>query len=190
MISAPNMAGRLGGLQIDNSFNSPVTIGNYITNCSYMFFRCMQFNQPITIPSSVTNCSEMFSGSTYFNQPVTIGSSVTDCSCMFYSTPFFDQSVTIPSSVTDCSYMFYKCNSLSKDINIKGTAYRSLNISRMLGEKNNSKRINVRFNSVLNNRFNVTNSYSLVGSSITWTAMTNGFYNATYNIYCYYNYAG
>ena len=126
-----------------------------------------------------------------FNGTVSIGNKVTNCSHMFYYCTNFNQPITIPSSVTNCSYMFYKCTSLSSDINIKGTAYRSLNIYSMLSGKNNSKRINVRFNSVLNNIFNVsTAGYTLVSSIINWTTMTNGFYNTVYNVYCYYNYAG
>lgn len=195
----------------NTTFNQPVTIGNRITSCAYMFNRCTNFNQPVTIPSSVTNCYDMFSDCTSFNQPITIPSSVTSCGSMFSNCTSFNQPVTIPSSVTsglifykctnfnspvsfDSSFssmnVFYNCSNMGSNIYFRGTTHANKYV--LFGYMQaNAIRKNIHFNSALNADFN-GDSYknSIVGADITWTAMTNGFYNAAYNIYCYYNYTG
>lgn len=198
----------------NRTLNSSVTIGNKVTNCANMFWSCTNFNQPITIPSSVTDCSGMFMASG-FNQPITIPSSVTDCSNMFAYIFDFNKSVTISNGVRGCANMFRNCyrsgtipSSLTipetvtdisnmftyagtmNDIYIKGKAYRWIGTTAFVQRYSTTTRLNIHFNSSLNNRFNITAAYSIVGAAVTWTAMTNGFYNATKNIYCYYNYAG
>ena len=39
----------------------------------------------------------------------------------------------------------------------------------------------------MSSKFNITNSNSVIGTSITWASMTNGFYNTHHNIYVYTN---
>ena len=124
-----------------------------------------------------------------FNQPVTIGNKITTCASMFAHCTSFNQPIIIPNSVIHCSHMFDYCTNFSNSIYFK-TKNTSLDVTFLLSNCNNSKRKNIFFNSVLNSKFNNTAAYfSIVGrDSITWTPMTNGFYNTAFNIYCYYNY--
>lgn len=171
----------------DSSFNGNVIIGNNVWDCSGLFYNCSNFNQPIDIPNSIRNCTSMCMSCKNFNMPVNISQNVEECSMMFWLSSF-NQDIVIPKSVNNIAYML-NTPSYGKNVYIQGNEYRSLNISYMFS-KNNVLRKNIFFNQALNNIFNITNSYSLVGTSITWTSMTNGFYNADYNIYCYYNYSG
>lgn len=173
------------------NFNQPVTIPDGVTDLSGMFAACAIFNQPIVIPNSVTSCVKMFSSCDDFNQPITIPNSVTNCRNMFYGCNNFSQSMTVPDSVTDCYRMFVDCENFSKNIYFKGNKYREVNVVQCVMRYYNYYRVNIFFNSVFNNKFNANrSSNSIAGDDVTWTTMTNGFYNDTYNIYCYYNYAG
>lgn len=248
------------GWIVNNSlFNSSVTIGNNVTNCSDMFNNCSRFNQPITIPANVTYVDKMFYKCSNFNQPITIPNNVTSCTQMFdkcvnfnssviindtggksahYDSMFsgcskFNQSITFPNAYVYFNSIFYNCNNFNKQIifpyhttsmvlvfgecksfnSIVYVPWETSNIYSMLsgctnfGNKvyinstrikdafglfrgcNNSKRKEIYFHHSLNNIFNISNSSSIVGKSISWSSMTNGFYNITYNIYCYNNYS-
>ena len=144
--------------------NESVTIGNNVTNCAYMFANCDNFNQQVTIPDNVTDCTFMFRSCSKFNQPI-----------------------TIPSSVTSCENMFRNCPNMSSNIYINNKV--GIDVSYMLRSYNTQKRINVFCNNIAT--LNKTASgESLTGTDITWTSTTNGYYNATYNIYIYNNYGG
>ena len=172
-------------------FNQPVTIPDSVIDCYRMFYACANFNQPITIPNNVTNCDEMFYSCRNLNQPVTIPDGATNCNCyrMFFQCYNFNQPVIISSGVASCYEMLQACNNFGSNIYIKRTNADSFTATGMLFGKNNQRRVNIHFNSALNNYFNKSTSVSIVEASITWTAMTNGFYNAAYNIYCYNNYS-
>lgn len=146
------------------AFNSPVIIGNNIKNCYAMFYSCSSFNQNIIIPNSVNDCTMMFKECTSLNQ-----------------------SITIPDSVDNCVQMFYNCCNLESNIYFNGNVYRELNLTYAF-MSTQSHRINIFFNIALNNVFN--SARIAVYTIPTWTTMTNGFYNTTYNLYCYYNYSG
>ena len=61
----------------------------------------------------------------------------------------------------------------------------------MLSYMNTQKRKNIHFNSALQDIFyNNGSGFGITGTATTWTNMTNGFYNAAVNIYCYNNYRG
>lgn len=170
-----------------NNFNHLIEIPNSVKDCSFMFFGCSNFNQPINISNNVEDCSSMFFGCSNFNQPVNIPNKVTTCYMMFeYSG--FNHDINISKSVNNIAYMLYS-NYFNKNIYIQGNEFRNLNIYHMVSE-NSALRKNIYFNQALNNLFNIANSMSVIGRAITWTAMTNGFYNTNYNIYCYYNYSG
>lgn len=175
----------------NTEFNVNVRIGNNVTECQKMFYGCSNLNQPIVISDSVNNCTDMFYNCISLNQPIII-SNAYNCEGMFYNCINLNQPMIIPSRAATLINMFAGCISLS-DIYIKGTVARTL-LTYGLVRNNNSairlNRINVHFNQILNNKFNNTNTGSLVYAPITWTAMTNGFYNTSYNVYCYYNYPG
>lgn len=177
-----------------NNFNSLVTIGSNVNNCLGMFMYCRNYNQPITIPGNVINCRQMFYWCNNLNQPITIIEGVQDCYGMFYQCSNFNQSLTVPSSVTNLNLFIYGCNDYSNDIYIKGTSYRDIDVKQMVVRNATTQytpnRINIYFNSVLNSVFNKTDSTSIFGSVVTWALLSNGFYNATQNVYCYYDYSG
>ena len=165
-------------------FNQPITIPNKVNFCNYMFLDCRVFNQPITIPDKVLNCAYMFNNCGNFNQPITIPDNVTNCAYMFQWCYNFNKSVTIGYNVLTCAYMFNNCRNLNQNIYIKST--KTSNVVRMLYNHNNQKMINL-FCTNLASLNKTTAATSLVGAAITWTAMTNGYYNATYNVYLYNN---
>lgn len=126
------------------------------------------------------------------NRVITIGNNVTNCVFMFNNTRnvSFSEDIVIPARVNNCGRMFSNSD-FDKNIYVKGTVSRVVNIAGMFYNANNSKKKNIYFNTVLNSIFNKTTaSSSIVGTSITWATTTNGFYNSAYNIYCYYNYEG
>ena len=76
------------------------------------------------------------------------------------------------------------------NVYFKGNTSRTLKAQGILNGRTSPKRVNVFFHSIFNSVFNHTNSNSIVAETITWTSMTNGYYNTKFNVYCYYNYAG
>ena len=76
------------------------------------------FNQPVVIPEGVTDCSRMFYGCMNFNQSVKIPKGVLDCSFMFADCESFNHSIFIPFSVINCEGMFYNCSSMKSGIYI------------------------------------------------------------------------
>ena len=87
------------------------------------------------------------------------------------------------------SYTYYNCRNLNA-----GTFYfrakNITNIAKCFYGKNNSRRYNIHVpagSNTLNLIYNTTNTYSIVGATITWTNSGQNFYNTTYNIYIYAN---
>mgnify|MGYP003290482829 CR=1 FL=1 len=200
--NSPVMIMMNGGELILNSFasnvmnyNKPLTIQNAsaIRNCAFAF-RGTNFNQPIDLGILSGDCMSAFSNDIEFNQPLYIGTNITsentiNASNILKNAKSFNSDIVFSERVTLMLMALDGCTNFGGNIYVKGKTYRSLNIQKMLFNTNNSLRKNVFFNAALNNVFNVTSSSSLV-SSVSWTAMTNGFYNAAWNIYCYYNYEG
>ena len=109
--------------------------------------------------------------------------------------PLFTQPITIPEKTHNCARMFFGCTNFSKNIYVKWPADGGVpfptyaNTVNFFARCNNSLRKNIFYNNKYDVFFhNTTASTSIVGAAITWTSITNGYYNATYNIYCYNNY--
>lgn len=136
------------------------------------------------------SCAFKYSGnSTYTpSSTLTIGNNVERCDSMFFNSKV-NCDVVIGNKVSIMHRMFANTN-YGKNVYLKGTSYRFINVNSMFANCNNSIRKNIFFHSSFNNKFNLTTTDSVVGGSITWATMTNGFYNATYNVYCYNNYSG
>ena len=173
----------------DTSFNDEIIIGNQVDNCAQMLMGCINYNKPITIPQSVKNCFRMFERCKNLNQSITIPPSVKNASEMFAYTDKMDN-ITIPMSIEDLSFFangsyvknfYFQSSDVAYRPIIRGIAYFPL-----IG----AHRKNLYFNSKYNNLFNTSDTNSVVAHAITWTPMTNGFYNTEYNIYCYNNYNG
>jgi hypothetical protein len=87
--------------------------------------------------------------------------------------------------VTTMYRAYYNCPNLYGDMYVL-----SNNVSNMRNcfyGRNNSKRLNifVNKNTTSYNTLAITNSFSIVGSSITWTSNDSCMYNTGYNIYIY-----
>ena len=170
------------------TFNNSVTIGQNVLNCASMFSNCIYFNQPITIPSKVTNCVNMFSACSNFNQTITIPDNVINCSGVLSETERFNSAITIGKNVINCSGLLGRGYNFGNHIYFK-TKSTSIDITGLFYTYAQKKYIH--FNSALNSKFNSTTAAKWLTprGDVTWTTMTNGFYNTAYNVYCYYNYA-
>ena len=192
-------------------FNYPITVNYNLqdVNCFAMFGECRKFNSPVTI-SRCSNVSNMFYHAYNMNLPVLLGvdfpSHYTNAivikqiqnniniARLFEGCNNYNQPIVLSAQVGNCAGIMVDCNQFSSNIYFTGNTYSSwLNVRSLLSGTNNSKRRNVFFNVVLNNKFNQTQYNAIINpgsTGVTWTTMTNGFYNSTYNVYCYYNYDG
>ncbi len=167
-------------------FNQPITIPNSVTDCSSLLYGCTRFNQPITIPENATDCSTMFYGCYNFNQNIWWLKKVTNASSMFASTNMNQYGIVFNREIKDLSYCFRRSNIVPQHIYIRGK--NVINAVGMLNNVPNTRRINVWIDIGVNSYFNKKNAYSIINAYITWTNMTNGFYNASKNIYVFTNY--
>ena len=184
------------------NLNKPVTFtshGNYnkFVLLNYFMANCMKFNQPFVIPNGTLNCAFTFSGCTSLNSPITFSDSLWDsvqCTSMFFGCTSFNQAVTIPINVRLMENMFANCTGFGNSIYIKGndTVQRQFQYATgMFRNCNKQKRKCIYVNNVYEGMFrgNAAGN-SVVGAVITWANITNGYYNATYNIYIYNDYEG
>ena len=193
VIIGQNVTDCVGMFNYAMAFNQPLIIPDKVTSCASMFNFAQGFNQPVIIGSSVSNCLAMFWHAIKFNQPVMIPKSVTSCASMFSDIWEYNQSITIPSGVTNCRRMFNNCKNFGGDgkaiyINVS-PSQTTHDFIGLLRAKNNSLRMNI-FCSDLSLLTGTASANSIVNAAISWTATTNGYYNAVYNIYLYNNYSG
>jgi len=183
-----------------NIFNQPIALPNSVTNCYAMFYCANSFNQPITIPDSVLNCMDMFRH-TQMNAPVKIGNNVTDCTRMFGGTNSWESyeppkmlvnDLYIPKSVNNAVDMFRGCKGRPKNIYINQVGRtQDINLCGMFLACNRYTTVNVYCNNLaVINGTGTNDRNSLFNGSIQYAVVPNGQYNATYNIYLYYNYSG
>ena len=181
--------------------NTNVVIPNGVESCHSMFRDCYRLNQNIQIPESVTNCGWMFFNVSSLGYEIKIPNNATDCSHMFYNIRYKNFSnIHIPSKVTSvdniCGGGDAGSFNYAPNIYFEAKDWININIQGMFGggylngpERFNANfRKNVFFNSILNNIFNRDDYHSIADRNVTWTPMTNGFYNAEYNFYMYNNY--
>ncbi len=172
----------------NSSFNSDVIIGNNVSDISLMLAYCTSFNRNVVIPSGVTNCAETFRNCSSLNQNILIPNGVKNCAFMFWRCSSLNQNFVIPSSVENMYSMFINCSlggtGCSLKINSVGRTVFNFNCAYMLQGKSTSKRLNIFCNNL-----DALRNGNLNGV-ITWTSMTNGFYNSAQNIYLYNNYSG
>ena len=169
--------------------NESIIIGNNVTICSDMFNGCSMFNRPVIIGNNVNYCGFMFNGCMNFNQSITIPDSVTNCRGMFNCCHNLNQPVIIGNNVNDCVSMFSHCYNFNSNIYCYSNKFTNhSNTYAMFYScfNNRTKRLFIYNN--MNRYFNNTDNSSIIGpSGITWTSMTNGYYNSTYSIFIYTN---
>lgn len=178
------------------NFNAYVNWGNaYITDIRDGFCNCHNFNKPIDLSRIIGNAAQALQFCDVFNQPLnvateSVGLNNIGCYSLLNNSQNFNSPIVFGESVYNVVWALQYCKNFGSSIYFKGNQWRQIAITGLLGFTNNSLRKNVHFNSVLNNVFNRTDGQSIVVNAISWTPMTNGFYNQQYNIYCYNNYAG
>lgn len=170
------------------NFNRPVVIPDTCKNIDFLFYYCPNFNQPFTIPSAATSMANTFYRCSNFNQPVTLPSNLTSVPQTFMHCNRFDQPVVIPNKVTSLWNSFANCP------NMQNITILSPNVNYLAGmvrNTNNSVRLNIHVpaGSITNTTIAYTNTYSVIGNTITWTTdSTNRCrYNSVYNIYVYWD---
>lgn len=169
-------------------FNSPVEFNHGPIYAQSMFNRAISFNQPFNFPEGTTWAQEAFNGCRSLNKPITLANSTLKCDGLLSNCSKFNQRLVIPANVDSCASLLANCTNFSNSVYFKGTVSRTLNVYNMFGNIGDYLRKNIWFNRALNSVFN---SGQLNSSTIiSWTSMTNGFYNSARNIYCYYNYDG
>lgn len=204
-----NVTNCIGMFAYCNHFNTPITIPLNVASCISMFAYCNNFSSDVEIKGN-PNCAQMFANCDNFDANVNMNDNITSCYRMFIDCHRYNKKVYIPAKAVDIYQMYRNCYEvhanniiIPKDVihcigvfsnctNIEGNIYINnaniSSISGMLLGKNSSKRVNVFCNNI--RAINASNSDSIIGSSILWTATTNGYYNQPYNIYLYNNYIG
>ena len=144
-----------------NLTGSPVC-GNNVTNMSCTYYNCYNLTGSPVCGNNVTNMAYTYSNCYNLTGDFTCGNNVTNVSYCFGNT----------NNIRGNHYFNY-CKNI--------TCARNIYYNR-----NTSYRLNVYVNSNCFNRFNLTNTYSIVGSAITWSNTNKTcYYNTTYNIYLY-----
>lgn len=171
-------------MRLCNNFNLPITVPASLTDTYQMFGYCTNLNSPITFTHGLTNMYGMFRHCDNLNQPLNIPNTVVNCyEAICYTAMNCD--VYIPASVTDCVYMMSGTNVFEGNIYINGTP----NCKGLLEDRDYTTRVNIFCND-LSILTGTTSSDSITDLDMTWTEMTNGYYNEQYNIYLYNNYEG
>ena len=143
-------------------------------------------NYDIEIGDKITSCANLLFGCENFNKNVKIGANVTNCHQMLYGTNMRGKSIVFPKKAQDLSLALGWSNFYG-NVKINNSAP---NVYGLIGSRaDNSHRVNIW----CSNQTAITSGAILGDPSvypITWTSMTNGYYNAQQNIYFYYNYTG
>ena len=175
-----------------NLTGSPVCGDNVTTmNCTYE--NCTNLTGSPVCGPNVTNMAYTYENCSSLTGSPACGNNVTNMCNTYYNCWNLTGSPVCGPNVTNMYYTYYKCANLS------GNGYfysnRIGNMGYCFTNRNTSRRLNLYvpstgYNSTHNtlNRCLYTNSYSLVGNTITWTnsMATNGcHYNTQYNIYIY-----
>ena len=181
-----------GRVNASGILNKKVVIPNSVTIAEGMFHSCSNLNQNIQIPNSVTKTANMFYSCSNLNQNIQIPNSVTNAVSMFYSCYNLNQNIQIPNSVTNAWFMFRKCNSIH-DIVVGPNVANSIFVG--IFEQNNAHAKNIHTDTLSAANLITTNIIANAGTNLklagqilpTWTTITNGYYNALYNVYIYTN---
>lgn len=112
------------------AMNSPVNLGNAITDCNSMFALCVQFNKPVTIPDSVVSANSMFLGCTSMNSPVTLGNNLQSATSMLKQCYYYNHPVTLPPTLVNSQSMFDTCVMLNQPVTIPASVTNMVNMFR------------------------------------------------------------
>lgn len=160
-------------------------LGDITINCQNargVFFSASNIsNGTVTFGDNVKDVTSAFMHSN-FGGNVVLGNNVQDACAMFQNSTF-GGTIVIPESVINMQNMFEESrNDLTICID-RNTAYDSTFASSFLRDKNNSF-----CTTIYCNNLGVLRHQSLTNTSLFFQEITNGLYNAMYNIYIYNNY--
>ena len=171
-----------------NLTGSPVC-GNNVTSMYRTYFGCYNLTGSPVCGNKVIDMSLTYCDCRNLTGSPVCSNNVTNMSYTYYGCRNLTGSPVCGNNVTDMSYTYYGCYNLNA-----GTFYfRAKNIANFRNcfyGKNNSRRYNIHVptgSNTLNRIYNTTNTYSIVGQTITWTNDGKNFYNTKYNIYIYAN---
>lgn len=160
-----------------------------------MFQGCNNYTGRVYLGSNVINCQSMFQAVNGYNYVVSLPNSVKDCSYMYQGVNGVGwyKTFTFPSSCNNLYYCFGE-SLLNANIYINCNGRTEApNIAYMLGQRtpglSTSYYINIYCNnlSYLNK---TTAGETLVGTTMTWSKITNGYCDYTYRVNIYNNYEG
>ena len=192
-IQIPNgVTNMLNTFSYCSNLNQNIQIPNSVTTMSYTFNSCSNLNQNIQIPNGVTSMAYTFSYCSNLNQNIQIPNGVTNMLNTFSYCSNLNQNIQIPNSVTQAGFVFRNCNNIY-DITINDGVANSVFTGMLPTNNTHSRNIwtgqNSAANLITTNIIHPANANVKTAAQIrpTWETITNGYYNALYNIYIYTN---
>lgn len=120
-----------------SNFNQPVTFPDILIEDGYIsdgyyytFENCTKLNSPIKIGNGVTELRRTFRNCKLFNAPVTIGKDVNAMMSTFYDCYWFNRPITLPPNIEELNYCFYNCLDFNQELSIPGTVISTNNTFR------------------------------------------------------------
>ena len=161
--------------------------GRSTVNAGWMFFNCQNYNRYTNFANmlNLNGCVNMFGNCRNYNcitpLPQTSHSYMYNCENMFINCIRYNQPIVIPNRVGSCGNMFRLANNMRSDIIFSGERTATFTIANMIPAQTDKDSINIYCSNL--SLINRADRYSVVGQVVTWEAVTNGYYNATYNVY-------
>ena len=176
-------------------FNYPVTFPNSCTNYYMTFYNSNVFNSKVTFPSvlpKAASASRMFSYANNFNQPLVFPANIVNLSGLleFPATAgaTFNQPIVIKCGSLNIWSMFMNAFNMGSNIIFTGDTsnFYTGYAKQVFYNKPAAKRINIYANNLT---FFASANFKPIdaSTSLSWTATTNGYYNAAHNLYLYSN---
>lgn len=179
-----------------SNLNQNIQIPESVKSTAYMFNGCNNLNQNIHIPDSVTNMANMFFRCSALNQNIQLPNTNYNAAFLFNGCSNLNQNIFIPTLngyQRNFAFAFAYCNQLS-NITIGAnsqTAYSCIGMIR----SNNTQAINIHTDTLtamnlINDKIIKSRNTSISDSAQIkpdWETITNGYYNAMYNVYIYTN---
>lgn len=186
------------------NYNSQITMqSNLFDSIKNLFLSCHNYNKFMVMPNSIRDLEAAFQNCDEFNFPVKLRYDVAVNNGFFTAYNAFrgcynlrspimidiDSSMNVNGSV-NLSFMFANSDNISTIIFNGLYGKTKINVQCMLGKRpsyyDGISRLNI-YTDNISAFMEVTNSYSLVNNTISWTAITNGYGSSYYNIYLYNN---
>ena len=168
------------------NLTGPPVCGRNVIYATSMYRYCNNLTGSPVCGNNVIYANGMYEGCTNLTGSPVCGSNVTNANGMYYNCYNLTGSPVCGSNVTNASYMYQNCYNLTGSGNVY---MNNVNFCyRMLyGRPQGASRINLFINPSKLNLKNAFGAGNIMGIALTWTDMTNGYYNASYNIYAYTN---